>query len=418
MLTFHKTSNFYESNYDEAIGEKAFAQIKQERDSEQIGYYTLPQSSLKIIKELEEYTKTNRTLLEAKNIVVVGIGGSSLGAKAIDSLLCHKRENGKRIIFFENSDPVDIRSKLHNLVKNNTAIILISKSGGTIETISTFKTIVSHLCIDFDSIDASRIITITDPDSILSKFANEYGIKEFNMPNNVGGRFSVLSAVGIVPLFLAGYDTRTLLQGAGDLIESFFNRQQEHILQKAFYLFTNKEKTPINIIFSYSNSLENLSKWYVQLWGESLGKIDNSGNNVGLTPIGLTGSVDQHSFLQLIIEGPKDKTVTFLNIDDFEEDIKIPELSLKYIEKTDYINGNSFNTLINAQCDATMQSVIDSGVPADKISLSVANEENIGAIIAYYEVLTSVVGAMLEVNTYDQPGVELGKDILVKKFQS
>ncbi len=418
MLTFHKTSNFYESGYNEAIGEKAFLQVKQECDSGEIGYYTLPTTSLNIVKELEQYTKTNKSLIEAKNIVVIGIGGSSLGAKAIDSLLCHKRDNGKRIIFFENSDPIDIRTKLHDLVKNNTAIILISKSGGTIETISTFKTIVSHLCIDFNSIDASRVVAITDPDSILSKFAKEYGIKEFNMPSNVGGRFSVLSAVGIVPLFLAGYDTKALLQGADEFIQSFFNRSQDHILQKAYYHFANKDSKPINIIFSYSNSLENLSKWFVQLWGESLGKIDKNGNSVGLTPIGLTGSVDQHSFLQLIIEGPKDKTVTFINIDDFEEDIQIPELSLKHIEKTDYINGNSFNTLINAQCDATMQSLIDSGVPSDKISLSVASEQNAGSIIAYFEVLTSLVGAMLEVNTYDQPGVELGKNILVKKFQS
>ncbi len=417
MITFHTPSNFYESDYEDQVLENAFLEVKSECDSGEIGYYKLPETSRDVICELKEYTKTNTTITDAKNIIVVGIGGSSLGAKAIDSLLCHKRDNGKRIIFFENSDPVDISSKLNSFVKNNCAVVLISKSGGTIETISTFKTIMANLNFDLDSADSHRLIAITDPGSILSQFASEYGIKEFNMPSNVGGRFSVLTSVGLVPLFLAGYDVDSLLDGAGEFVNSFFDRNEDHLLKKAYYLYKNRDSKSINVVFSYSNSLENFSKWYVQLWGESLGKIDKHGQHVGLTPIGLTGSVDQHSFLQLIIEGPRDKTVTFMNIDDFEDDRSIPNISLKHIEKTDYINGNSFNTLINAQCDATMQSVIDSGVPADKISLSVASEKNTGTLIMYFELLTSLVGAMLEVNTYDQPGVELGKNILVKKFQ-
>lgn len=417
MLTFHTPTHFYESTYEDQILENAFLKVKSECDSGEIGYYKLPESSRDIIKELKEYTKTNTTITDAKNIIVVGIGGSSLGAKAIDSLLCHKRDNGKNIIFFENSDPVDISSKLNSFVKNNCAIVLISKSGGTIETISTFKTIMAHLNFDLESADSHRLIAITDPGSILSQFASEYGVKEFNMPSNVGGRFSVLTSVGLVPLFLAGYDVDSLLDGAGEFVNSFFDRKEEHVLKKAYYLYKHRDSKSINVVFSYSNSLENFSKWYVQLWGESLGKIDKNGNHVGLTPIGLTGSVDQHSFLQLIIEGPRDKTVTFMNIDNFEDDTLIPNISLKHIEKTDYINGNSFNTLINAQCDATMQSVIDSGVPADKISLSVADEKNAGSLIMYFELLTSLVGAMLDINTYNQPGVELGKNILVKKFQ-
>jgi len=418
MVTFHTPTNFYESDYENQVLENAFLKVKSECDSGEIGYYKLPTTSREVITELKEYTKTNTTITDAKNIIVIGIGGSSLGAKAIDSLLAHKRDNGKNIIFFENSDPVDISSKLQSFVKNNCAIILISKSGGTIETISTFKTVVARLNIDFTSADSHRVIAITDPGSILSQFASEYDIKEFNMPSNVGGRFSVLTSVGLVPLFLAGYDVDGLLDGAGEFVKSFFDRNEEHLLKKAYYLYQNRDSKSINVIFSYANCLENLSKWYVQLWGESLGKVDKNGNHVGLTPIGLTGSVDQHSFLQLIIEGPRDKTVTFMNIDDFENDTSIPNISLKHIEKTDYINGNSFNTLINAQCDATMQSVVDSGVPADKISLSVADEKNVGSLIMYFELLTSLVGAMLDINTYNQPGVELGKNILVKKFQS
>jgi len=416
MLTFHKPIDFYESNYDQNIAEDAFLKVKEECDSQEIGYYKLPTNSKEVIKELESFVSKNEVAANANTIVVVGIGGSSLGAKAIDSLLAHKKSNNKKIIFFENSDPVDISSKLNSFEKDDCVVILISKSGGTIETISTFKTIMNHFDFDF-SLDSKRLIAITDPGSILSQFASEHGIKEFNMPSNVGGRFSVLTAVGLVPLYLAGYNVSKLLDGADEFVNSFFDRNEDHLLQKAYYMFKNKDEKSINVIFSYANCLENLSKWYVQLWGESLGKIDINGKNVGLTPIGLTGSVDQHSFLQLIIEGPKDKTVTFINIDDFEDDIKIPNMSLKHIEKTDYINGNSFNKLINAQCDATMQSLIDSSVPTDKISISKVDEKNIGAIIMYFELLTSLVGSMLNVNTYDQPGVELGKQILVKKFK-
>jgi glucose-6-phosphate isomerase len=233
----------------------------------------------------------------------------------------------------------------------------------------------------------------------------------------VGGRFSVLSAVGIVPLTFAGYEMFTILDEADKFLGSFFKGNQTHIIDKAYYYYKNRDKYKMNILFSYSSLFEEFNKWYVQLWGESLGKRDRSDERVGMTPIALIGSVDQHSFLQLIIEGPKDKTLTFLKVDDFKIDLNIPKISLDCIEKTDYVNGVSFNELINAQCDATKRSTIESGVKAvDTITLSEINGQNIGVLIVYFELLTSLVGAMLEIDTYDQPGVELGKKILQNHF--
>ncbi|MBL0721890.1 MAG: glucose-6-phosphate isomerase, partial [Sulfurovum sp.] len=252
--------------------------------------------------------------------------------------------------------------------------------------------------------------------SFLSTFAKYHGLNEFNIPDNVGGRFSVLSAVGIVPLTVAGYDTRAILNGAGEFIESFFNEKENHILEKAYYIYDNAETKSITVLFSYSDKLENLTKWFVQLWGESLGKKNKDGNRVGLTPIGLTGAVDQHSFLQLIIEGPKDKVITFITIKDFKRDLDIPNITLKGIEKTDFINGTSFNALINAQADATEESMIESGVDTDSIMIDEVTAQNIGVLLVYHEVLTSLVGAMLDINTYNQPGVELGKIILYKNL--
>jgi len=392
MLSFNRDYTFNATEIQNSIMNNALNAIREEKDSGRIGYYGLPQTSLAVIDELKSYSKTNTLLAggKIKDIVIIGIGGSSLGIKAIDSLLASKNDSSVTLHLFENSDPINISQTLSKLEKETSLFIVISKSGGTIETTSIFKTVIDHFKLDLDAEDKERVIVITDAGSSLSQFADSYSIKQFNIPDNVGGRFSVLSAVGIVPLTLAGYDTEAL----------------------ACYYYENSKKLPINVLFSYANNLENLTKWYVQLWGESIGKIDSTGKSVGMTPIGLIGAVDQHSFLQLVIEGPKDKTVTFINIEDFENDLIIPDISLKHIEKTDFINGKTFNVLINAQCDATRQSLRDNGVPTDGITISKINEENIGTMIIYYELLTSLTGAMMKINTYDQPGVELGKTIL------
>jgi len=418
MLSFSRDFNFESTPAHQNMMDDAFNTIFNEYKSGKVGYYNLPHESHNLLNEVENLTQTN-SLLHAgmiSDIAVIGIGGSSLGIKAVDSLLASKTLKTRNLYFFENSDPIDISRTMAKLTKENTLFIVISKSGSTIETTSIFKTVIAHFGLELDGVDSERVLVITDKGSSLSQFADHYRVTQFNISDNVGGRFSVLSAVGIVPLTLAGYDTKMLLDSTEAFLERFFNHEEDHLLEKACYFYEHSPQQSINVLFSYANDLENLCKWYVQLWGESLGKIDTNEQNVGLTPIGLIGSIDQHSFLQLLIEGPRDKTVTFVSIEDFENDLSIPDVSLKHIEKTDFVNGNSFNTLINAQCDATRESLIQSGVAVDSIVLARICEGNVGMMIIYYELLTSLVGAMLRVNTYDQPGVELGKVILYKKF--
>lgn len=420
MLRFNRDFAFDLGGEQKSIIDDAFAVVCDEHESKKIGYYTLPQDALTFVDEAIALEESN-TLLKSKkitDIAIIGIGGSSLGIKAIDSLMASKNVKTRKLHFFENSDPVNISGTLAKLKKENTLFIVISKSGGTIETTSILKTAIGYFSLDLEGADRERVLVITDKGSSLSQFADHYNIGQFNIPDNVGGRFSVLSAVGMVPLTLAGIDTTSLLNGAGGFLERFFDRKEEHLLEKACFLYENNAQKSINVLFSYANNLENFTKWYVQLWGESLGKIDTAGKNVGATPIGIIGAVDQHSFLQLLIEGPKDKTVTFISIEDFENDLVIPDISLKHIEKTDFINLSSFNKLINAQCDATKESLVQSDVPVDGIVIDKVSEANIGVMIIYYELLTSLVGAMLKVNTYDQPGVELGKVILYKKFEN
>lgn len=411
MVTFNVPKAYIETAQSKQREEEAFAALKDEMKSDRVGYYKLPSASLKHIERINALDTNS-----FEQIVVIGIGGSSLGTKAIESILNNITPEAKEMFFFENSDPLTISSHLAKIDKKRACFVVVSKSGTTIETTSIFKVIIKHFNLDLDGADGKKVFIITGENSPLSEFAKFHHLEEFAIPDNVGGRFSVLSAVGVVPLTLAGYDMKTLLHGAREFVESFFKGKENHLLQKANYLFENSKTENITVLFSYADSLENFTKWFVQLWGESLGKIDSNGNRVGLTPIGLIGSVDQHSFLQLIIEGPKDKTVTFIKIDDFQNDLKIPNVSLKGIEKTNFINNKSFNTLINAQCDATMQSVAQSGIKVDLINISNICEKNIGSLLIYFELLTSLVGAMLKVNTYNQPGVELGKQILYKNL--
>jgi glucose-6-phosphate isomerase len=396
---------------------KVFKQMQQEKDSNKVGYYKLAKKAKKTLEELDAFKKSNELLAQnkIKNIVVMGIGGSSLGTKAIYELLKLKQKTKIKLHFLENVDPLEVTNKTKHLKKENTLFIVISKSGTTIETISILKYVLKRFKIDLKE-DRQRLIAITDKGSSLSKFAKKYKVQQFNIPLNVGGRFSVLSAVGLVPLSLVGFDVKQLIEGSKKFIDSFFDHQETHLLKKAYFYYKYSKQYPINALFSYSTYLSYFNSWYVQLWGESLGKIDNHNHKVGLTPVGLVGSIDQHSFLQLIMQGPENKTVTFIKIDNFEKTIKIPKKSYEFLEKTDFINGHSFNELINEEANATMQSIIEQDIPVDCIILNKLAEENIGALISYYELLTSATGKFFHINTYNQPGVEFGKKKLVEKF--
>lgn len=404
---------YYETkNLDPFTLEKAYEALKYERST--IGYYDLPTSSLDLCEEIKSTLLSSTVFFNT--IAIVGIGGSSLGIKAIDRLLRASTSHAKKIIYFENSDPISIAYESSRIEFAKTLFVVISKSGGTVETLSIFKYLIHKF--DIDLTHSSQVVVVSDEGSILSQFADHYSLKRFVIPSNVGGRFSVLSAVGVIPLVLAGFHVEGVLEGAKSFADNFWARKEEHLLQKASFYVANAKVSPVNVLFSYSDTFEEFGKWVVQIWGESLGKRNARGERVGLTPISLIGSVDQHSFLQLIIEGPLNKTVTFMHIEHSRDELMIPELSLPFLEKSDFVNGESFNTLINAQCQATMQSVLQSGVSVDEITWECIDELSVGKMIMYYELLTSAAGALFEINTYDQPGVEHGKKILEGYFSN
>ncbi|WP_456383112.1 glucose-6-phosphate isomerase [Hydrogenimonas sp.] len=417
MITYWLDYDWVPDSRTEKLMMEAFGRMVEERERGVAGYYHLPEDSKLLETEVKAWMASNPVLPRCDTIVLIGIGGSSLGTRAVDSMLRHGTENVKRFVFLENPDPVDISEKLSTIRKEKTLFIVVSKSGTTIETISLFKTVIDRFDLDLKGTDRSRVLVITDEGSPLCRFADDHELKAYTIPENVGGRFSVLSAVGIVPLTIAGYDTCGILQGASDMVTRFFERREKHIEKKAAFMATHWERYRMNVLFAYATFLEEFSGWYVHLWGESLGKIDAEGMHVGPTPIGRIGAVDQHSFLQLVMEGPRDKTVTFMKVVDFENDLKIPSLTLENIENADYINTHTFNELINAECDATLQSMVEKKIPVDLIALDRTTPANVGELIVYYELLTSMTGAMLDIDIYTQPGLERGKTILINKFE-
>ncbi|MDA3057742.1 glucose-6-phosphate isomerase [Campylobacter sp. VBCF_05 NA6] len=406
-----KNKLFFTKAKNDALKNVALA-LKDEFESGEIGYYHLPDSGERAIAQASEFLAGK--IFSA--VVVVGIGGSSVGVRAFYEMLREKIEPNLRFEILDNLDDFSVKNALNGLKFNDTLFIISSKSGTTIETISLFKVVLD----EFGAQDLSRnFIFITDPNSALETYAKSQNATVINMPANVGGRFSVLSAVGLVPALALGLDARALLAGAkmaqerflGEILNgNFENLENNEVVQKARHYATHKNAT-INVIFSYCDRLKAFNDWYVQLWAESIGKKIGY-TRYGLTPVGLVGSRDQHSFLQLIMDGVKDKTVTFMKLKNSGTSRKIPNLSLENLASCDFVNDLSLESVLNFQCDATAQAVINEGVSVDVIEVGALDEANAGFLFYYFELLTSGVGAILGVNTYDQPGVEAGKRIL------
>ncbi|ARR02008.1 phosphoglucose isomerase [Campylobacter vicugnae] len=377
--------------------------MNDEIKGDDIGYYHLPSLGMDIVSKIEEIAKR-----DFDSVVLVGVGGSSLGVKALYDMLNLQKE----LIFLDNLDPYSIEQNSTKINPNRSIFIISSKSGTTIETISIYKYILEK----FNIKSYENFVFITDPNSPLESYAKEIGAIIFNIPKNVGGRFSVLSAIGLVPLGLCGADIKDLLAGANSAKEQYLDNGDDGVLQKAYHYATHSS-AKINVLFSYSDRLTSFNEWYVQLWAESLGK-KRGYKRVGLTPVGLVGSKDQHSFLQLIMEGVKDKTVTFITIKDHNSTISVPNLKLNFLDGCDFVNSKSIAEVFNTQAHSTMQALASEMISIDELVIDRLDEWHCGWLIYYYELLTSATGLMLGINTYDQPGVEAGKRILKKLLES
>ncbi len=347
--------------------------------------------------------------------VVLGIGGSALGNKAIYSALKNKLGLSKKLIVLDNVDPHILYETLNNIDLEKTLFNVITKSGSTAETLSVFFIILDLLKKTFPTDYKKHLVITTDArKGFLRKFADHEQIHSFSVPDNVGGRFSVLSPVGLLSSAFLGIDIKSMLDGAKNMRKRC---KEQDIMKNPAYLngllhyLLYQKGFNLSVMMPYSNELYDLADWYRQLWAESLGKKhDDNGNivYVGQTPIKALGATDQHSQIQLYAEGPNDKITTFLSVEQFDYDYKIPEL-FPDDDSVSYLGGKKISTLLNYEKIATEYALYRAGRPNCTISFPNLNEYYIGEFIFLYELQTVFTGYLFNLNPLDQPGVEAGK---------
>ena len=368
---------------------------------------------------------------ELKYIVDIGIGGSNLGTKAIyDALFgffdVYEPDRYPKMIFADTNNPETL-DKINQLLKNDlrsseeVLINVISKSGGTTETVANAEIIVSALKEKFPDIN-SRVIITSDEGSKLWQKAEELGMARLAIPKTVGGRFSVFSAVGLFPLACCGVDIQKLRAGALRVRQQSLDKEIETnpALASALILFTHyRNGKNINDNFFFNQQLESIGKWYRQLMGESIGKekdLKNKVVNEGITPTVSTGSTDLHSMAQLYFGGPKDKVTTFVYARSNEPEIKVPENQL-FPELVENITGKPAKQLIDAIYEGTKIATANAEVPFMEVLLDDLTEYSLGEFLQFKMIEMMYLGKLLNLNTFDQPNVEAYK-IETKKILS
>ncbi len=362
-----------------------------------------------------------------ENLVVLGIGGSALGNIALQTalrspvynLLPAEKRGGPRLFVMDNVDPVQFGALLDLLdgQLDRTVFNVISKSGETAETASQFLIVRDMLVSRLGPEKARRqIIAITDPKSgTMRTIVDQEGYADLPVPEGVGGRFSVLSPVGLFSAAMCGINVRALLAGAAAMDKRIqatdLRKNPASILAGVHWLMFEKGKK-MHVMMPYAYQLKDLSDWFRQLWAESLGKqksLDGRDVFTGPTPIKALGTTDQHSQVQLYREGPNDKVITTLAVEQFERDVPIPAAPPSG-EEMAYLGGASMAQLINAEREATEQALVASNRPCLRVIFPRIDESTVGQFIYLYEMTTSIAGQLFGINAYDQPAVQLGKE--------
>ena len=415
-----------------ALAEKTsplILKLNKERKAGQTPYRELPFNT-EIAQQVKELTAELKDRCE--NLVVLGIGGSALGNIALQTALNPYMHNldemqrlGPRLFVFDNIDPDQLGSFLDWVGDrpaqagklDKTIFNVISKSGRTAETASQFL-IVRQMLLDKLGPEGlqNQVVATTDPrEGTLRKIATDENLRSLEVPQGVGGRFSVLSAVGLFSAAMCSIDIDSLLKGARDMdtrvsCEDFYKNPAAINAAINYHFYNRGQK--ISVMMPYSYALKDLADWYRQLWAESLGKakdLTGSEVHVGPTPIKALGATDQHSQVQLYRQGPNDKLFTFLQVNNFERDLKIgpvpdsaPELG--------FLAGADLGTLLNSEKKATEYALLTDKRPCLTVIFDKVSAYTVGQFIYLFEVTASFAGALFGVNPYDQPAVEFGKE--------
>jgi glucose-6-phosphate isomerase len=348
-------------------------------------------------------------------MVVLGIGGSALGNKALYSALRTERSLPKKLFVYDNVDPVYLHEILSSLNLETTLFNIITKSGTTAETMAGYMILTDLIKHMFPSDFHKRIVITTDKEKgFLRQVIKNEGYASFTVPDNVGGRFSILTDVGLVSSAFVGIEIEALLAGAGAMRERCSTTDlfsNPAYLNGLIHFLYYRQGKNISVMMPYANALYDFADWYRQLWAESLGKRkDHKGRDiyVGQTPVKALGTTDQHSQVQLYTEGPNDKVFTFLTVENFTHDYTIPNLHPDR-EEVSYLGGKKLSELLNAERFATEIALSQALRPNANLSFPRLDEFSLGEFIMLYEIQTVFTGKLLHINPLDQPGVEAGK---------
>jgi len=389
---------------------EAHQDILKDRKANILGFYELPNQD---ISPILDYLKTIESRFDT--MVVLGIGGSALGNRAVYSALKTELELKKKLLVCDNVDPTMLYDILEQINWDKTIFNLISKSGTTSETMAAYMIIADILKKKFPADFRKRIIITTDAKKgFLRDIINKEGYPSFVVPDNVGGRFSVLTDVGLVSSAFVGLNIKALLSG----VEAMKLRcESDDIWNNPAYLngllhwqYMRQGKN-ISVMMPYANPLYDCADWYRQLWAESLGKRYNHQGKevfVGQTPVKALGTTDQHSQVQLYTEGPNDKVFTFLTVEKFKHDYIIPDLYPDR-DEVNFLANKPISRLLNTERLATEIALTRAGRPNANITFPELNEYTLGQFIMLYQIQTVFTGKLLNIDPLDQPGVEAGK---------
>ncbi len=389
---------------------EAHAAIASDRQANILGFYELPEYDTSKIKA---YLKTLPPHFDT--MVIIGIGGSALGNKALYNAWKTERGLKKKLFVYDNVDPVFLHEILASIQVENTIFNVITKSGSTAETMAGYMILADLIQRKFPNDYRQRIVITTDKEKgFLRQVIKDEGYQSFIVPDNVGGRFSVLTDVGLLSSAFVGIDIDALLAGAAAMrsrCETPELMQNPAYLNGLLHYLYMREGKNISVMMPYSNSLYDFADWYRQLWAESLGKRRDLKRReifVGQTPVKALGTTDQHSQVQLYTEGPFDKVFTFLTVESFQHDYEIPNLHPER-EELSYLGGKKLSELLNAECFATQIALNQAGRSYCTLSFPKISEYHLGEAIMMYEIQTVFTGKLLNINPLDQPGVEAGK---------
>jgi glucose-6-phosphate isomerase len=341
----------------------------------------------------------------AEDFVVLGIGGSALGPETILEALSpmHNLKQSPRVFIYDNVDPVTLTDILDVVDLDKTALNVITKSGSTAETMASFMIMHEKM-----KGTAGSVLATTDPEKgYLRELAIETGMKTLPIPPDVGGRYSVLCPVGLLLAEVIGVSSDELLRGARDMTERCSGadvwENPAYLFGLLLYIMDTERKRGINVLLPYSDRLKPLSEWYCQLWAESLGK-----QGMGSTPYPSLGTTDQHSQLQLWMEGPEDKVITFIRVDDHGADIEIP--SVFDDRGFGYLGGHTLSELMGAEEESTELCLARAGRPNMTVHVPSVDAYHLGQLFCFLEIATVFAGFLYGINPFDQPSVEEGKN--------